>query len=44
MLSQSWETEEKDGVLTVMVKASCNEQIGRTLELEDSEPGESNGR
>lgn len=44
VLSQSWETEEKDGVLTVTVKASCNEQIGRTVELEDSEPGESNGR
>lgn len=41
VLSQSWETAEKDGVLTVTLKASCNEQIGRTLELED---GDENGR
>lgn len=41
VLSHSWETAEKDGVLTVTLKASCNEQIGRTLELED---GDENGR
>ena len=37
VLSKSWETGEKDGILTVTMKASCNEQIGRTVELEDSE-------
>lgn len=36
VLSKSWKTGEKDGVLTVTLKASCNEQIGRTVELEDS--------
>ena len=41
VLSQSWQTEEQDGILTVTLTASCNEQIGRTLELEE---GESNGR
>ena len=37
VLSKSWETGAKDGILTVTMKASCNEQIGRTVELEDSE-------
>lgn len=36
VLSKSWKTGEKDGVLTVTLKASCNEQIGRTVELNHS--------
>ena len=36
-LSRSWKTTERDGVLTVTLRAECREQIGRTLELAEKE-------
>lgn len=41
MLSKEWKASERDGVLTVTLQASCNEEIGRTVELErESETGQ----
>ena len=41
VLSKEWKTSERDGVLTVTLQASCNEEIGRTVELErESETGQ----
>lgn len=34
VLSKEWKAKERDGVLTVTLQASCNEQIGQTVELE----------
>lgn len=34
VLTKDWKAQVNDGVLTVTVQASCNEQIGQTLELE----------
>lgn len=41
VLSKEWKASERDGVLTVTLQASCNEEIGRTVELErESETGQ----
>ena len=37
VLSRDWTATERDGVLIVSLKADCNEQIGRTLELDGDE-------
>lgn len=36
VLSRTWKAEKTNGVLTVTLQASCNEQIGRTVEGKDS--------
>ena len=41
VLSKEWKASERDGVLTVTLQASCNEEIGKTVELErESETGQ----
>lgn len=36
ILSAQWQTEERDGAITVTLTAQCLEQIGRTVELEQA--------
>ncbi|MEI3112131.1 MAG: hypothetical protein V8S71_10100 [Oscillospiraceae bacterium] len=41
VLSKEWKTSERDSMLTVTLQASCNKEIGKTVELErESETGQ----
>ena len=41
VLSKEWKASERDGVLTMTLQASCNEEIGKMVELErESETGQ----